>query len=125
VIPFMHWGWEYETVASERQRKLARIMIDAGADAVVGGHPHVRQDTEHYLGKPIIYSLGNFVFDGFDAYEKVTGSLLRLEVDKTGVTSWRTFTAHIDSNGTPHRVQNAKDQCWQRGAETSSNCVAP
>lgn len=41
-------------------------MIDAGADIVVGGHPHVTQGAEIYRGRPIIYSLGNFVFDGFD-----------------------------------------------------------
>ena len=66
VIPFMHWGWERERQPSARQRRLARLMIDAGADAVVGGHPHVTQGDESYAGKPIIYSLGNFVFDGFD-----------------------------------------------------------
>lgn len=63
VIPFMHWGWENEMKAGKRQRDLARIMIDAGVDAVIGGHPHVIQDTEHYRGKPIIYSLGNFMMD--------------------------------------------------------------
>ncbi|NBT93271.1 MAG: CapA family protein, partial [Betaproteobacteria bacterium] len=39
VIPVMHWGWE-DPVANDRQRQLARLMIDAGADAVIGGHPH-------------------------------------------------------------------------------------
>ncbi|MDB5920493.1 MAG: poly-gamma-glutamate biosynthesis protein, partial [Massilia sp.] len=73
VIPFMHWGWEHEPLASERQRQLARLMIDAGADAVVGGHPHVTQDVEQYRGKPIIYSLGNFVFDGFSSLDNNTG----------------------------------------------------
>ena len=53
VIPMMHWGWEHKPLASERQRQLARTMIDAGADAVVGGHPHVTQDIETYRGKPI------------------------------------------------------------------------
>ena len=41
-------------------------MIDAGADMVVGGHPHVTQGAEIYQGKPIVYSLGNFLFNGFD-----------------------------------------------------------
>lgn len=67
VIPFMHWGWERELAPTERQRQLARLMIDAGADLVVGGHPHVTQGAEYYRGKLIVYSLGNFVFDGFDA----------------------------------------------------------
>ena len=60
VIPFMHWGWENERVANTRQRQLARKMIEAGADAVIGGHPHVTQDIEHHQGKPIVSSVGNF-----------------------------------------------------------------
>jgi len=73
VVPFMHWGWEHETLASPRQRRLARLMIDAGADAVVGSHPHVVQDTEEYRGRPIVYSLGNFVFDRFSEDVANTG----------------------------------------------------
>ena len=46
VIPFMHWGEEHEP-ANERQQKLARMMIDEGADLVVGGHPHVTQGAEY------------------------------------------------------------------------------
>ena len=77
-------------------------MIDAGADAVVGGHPHVVQDYEEYRGKPIIYSLGNFVFDGFNNRDNNTGWLLRMELDRQGVRRWRTAVARIDRHGTPH-----------------------
>src|SRR5471030_90102 len=79
VIPMMHWGWEHEGKASQRQRQLARVMIDAGADAVVGGHPHVTQDVEQYKGKPIIYSLGNFLFDGFSDAVNNTGWILEMQ----------------------------------------------
>jgi len=102
VIPFMHWGWENEPAPDARQRQLARLMIDAGAAAVVGGHPHVTQGSEIYRGKPIIYSLGNFVFDGFDTPEGKLGWLLRLNVDRSGVVSWETVEAQIDAEGTPH-----------------------
>jgi hypothetical protein len=57
-------------------------MIDAGADLVVGGHPHVTQGVEYYQGKLIVYSLGNFVFDGFDYAAGRSGWLLRLTLDK-------------------------------------------
>ncbi len=63
LIVFQHWGVEYETVETSHQQALARAAIDAGADLVVGAHPHVIQPHEIYQGKPIIYSLGNFVFD--------------------------------------------------------------
>jgi poly-gamma-glutamate synthesis protein (capsule biosynthesis protein) len=101
VIPFMHWGWEREPEPTERQRQLARLMIDAGADAVVGGHPHVTQGTETYRGKPIIYSLGNFVFDGFALPAAKLGWLLKLTVDRGGVLSWGIVEAVIDAEGTP------------------------
>jgi poly-gamma-glutamate synthesis protein (capsule biosynthesis protein) len=123
VILVMHWGWEHENLASSRQLQLARLMIDAGADAVVGGHPHVTQNVEQYQGKPIIYSLGNFVFDGFDDQDSNTGWLLRLEADRSGVRAWRTFVAHIDSKGTPHPVPQAAGLCWARGQEKATACV--
>ncbi|PUE30408.1 poly-gamma-glutamate biosynthesis protein [Limnohabitans sp. JirII-29] len=101
VIPIMHWGWE-EPVANARQRKLARLMVDAGADLVIGGHPHQVQDTEQYKGKPIFYSLGNFVFDGFPDAVNNIGWAIRFELDKQGVRSWQVHTAKIDHQGLPH-----------------------
>ncbi|PKO34321.1 MAG: poly-gamma-glutamate biosynthesis protein [Betaproteobacteria bacterium HGW-Betaproteobacteria-7] len=122
VIPVMHWGWEHEPLASERQRRLARLMIDAGADAVVGGHPHVTQDVETYRGKPIVYSLGNFVFDGFDDEASNTGWLLRMALDKSGVVSWQTFVAHLDKEGIPRPAKGKDGQCWLRGMTEAGIC---
>ena len=122
VIPMMHWGWEHEGQSSPRQRQLARLMIDAGADAVVGGHPHVIQDIEHYQGKPIIYSLGNFVFDGFSSEDNNTGWMLRMELDRLGVRNWRIETAHIDKLGIPYPEKEATNKCWQRGNPESIPC---
>ena len=102
VIPFMHWGQEHSEVSHARQRALARLMIRAGADAVVGAHPHIRQDTEIIDGKPVIYSLGNFVFDGFSDADNNTGSILWMTVTAAGVKDWRLQPVHIDSSGSPH-----------------------
>lgn len=63
VFVSLHWGNEYSRVPTEGQKQLAHDLIDAGAAAVVGHHPHVIQPVEVYRGKPIFYSLGNFVFD--------------------------------------------------------------
>ncbi|MCL1819880.1 MAG: CapA family protein [Oscillospiraceae bacterium] len=62
VIVYVHWGVERNTEPEPYQRQLARGYIDAGADAVIGTHPHVPQGFEIYKDKPIAYSLGNFIF---------------------------------------------------------------
>jgi poly-gamma-glutamate capsule biosynthesis protein CapA/YwtB (metallophosphatase superfamily) len=122
VIPFMHWGWEQERTASQRQRQLARLMVDAGADAVVGGHPHVTQDVEQYRGKPIVYSLGNFLFDSFTDAANNTGWVLRMELDRQGVRAWRTSSTRIDHEGTPHPAPKLGETCWARGQNEARAC---
>ena len=62
VIVYVHWGIERDENPLEYQRTLGQQYIDAGADLVIGSHPHVLQGIEYYKGKPIVYSLGNFVF---------------------------------------------------------------
>jgi Bacterial capsule synthesis protein PGA_cap len=63
VIALPHWGKEYEKSHEEVQKMIAHDLIDAGADLIVGSHPHVIQDVEVYKGVPIFYSVGNFLFD--------------------------------------------------------------
>lgn len=62
VIVYVHWGIEKEEYPEEYQRTMAKQYIDEGADLIIGSHPHVLQGIEYYNGKPIVYSLGNFVF---------------------------------------------------------------
>ena len=104
VIVYPHWGWEYEKKASARQQQLAHLMIDSGADAVVGGHPHVTQNIEVYNGKPIFYSLGNFVFNGFDDAETTTGWILKLTLSAEAALSWTIIPVRLDKDGTPHLI---------------------
>ncbi len=101
VIVYPHWGWEYEKLASARQQALAHRMIEAGADAVVGGHPHVTQNIEVYRGKPIFYSLGNFVFNGFDDDDARTGWALELAFAGNGEIRWQVHVARLDRQGVP------------------------
>jgi poly-gamma-glutamate synthesis protein (capsule biosynthesis protein) len=126
VIPFMHWGWERERQPTDRQRQLARTMIDAGADVVVGGHPHVTQGVDTYKGKLIVYSLGNFVFDGFeDVPGGTTGWLLRLTLDRHGLLRWDTVVAEMDADGVPHPQPGARSPCGEasQGRVTVAECV--
>ena len=124
VIPVMHWGWENEPTSNARQRQLARLMIDAGADAVIGGHPHVTQETAHYKGKPIIYSVGNFVMKETDNPEQRRGWVLRLQLDAQGVNRFDTIPVQIDMEGIPQRQRNVASPCWQRG-ETDARLCTP
>ncbi len=64
VVVALHWGIEKQPFPAPFQVSLGRLFIDAGADVVIGAHPHVLQPAELYKGKPIIYSLGNFVNPG-------------------------------------------------------------
>lgn len=63
VIAFVHWGTEYSYELEEVQLSTGKEYLDAGADIVIGAHPHCLQGIEYYNGKPIIYSLGNFWFN--------------------------------------------------------------
>ena len=65
VIVNFHWGVEYDHQFNQIQKKLAHALIDAGADIIIGHHPHVVQGLEIYKNKPIFYSLGNFIFDQY------------------------------------------------------------
>lgn len=82
VIIFPHWGSEYEEKHNFTQTSLAHRWIDAGADLVVGSHPHVTQDFEIYKNKPVIYSLGNFVFDQTFSRETQEGLILAGEIQE-------------------------------------------
>lgn len=116
VIPYMHWGWENEP-ANDRQKKLARLMIDAGADMVIGGHPHVTQEVEYYQGKLIVYSLGNYVFDGFEEGPSRVGWLVRLRLNKQGLVAWDTVVAHMDADGIPHLEKETPSPSGAAGIE--------
>ncbi|MGN0301524.1 MAG: CapA family protein [Anaerotardibacter sp.] len=64
IMVYFHWGSELETVPDSTQIELGHAAIDAGADLVIGSHPHVIQGYEKYNGRYIVYSLGNFCFGG-------------------------------------------------------------
>lgn len=84
LVVYVHWGVERETTPKDYQRAMGRQYIDAGADLVIGSHPHVLQETEFYAGKPIVYSLGNFVFGSSIPETKLVRVVLT--GDEVGVT---------------------------------------
>jgi poly-gamma-glutamate synthesis protein (capsule biosynthesis protein) len=116
VIPFIHWGLEMNPLPTDEQRTQAKRWIDAGATAVIGGHPHVTQTIDSYRGRPIVYSLGNFVFDYYPVDPAIWyGWAIRLTIPPAGETQqirstdhlsidWETITVAMDPQGLPYPV---------------------
>ncbi len=109
VLVFMHWGDENTDKVNERQRELARWLIDHGVDAVIGSHPHCVQPFDTYRGRPIIYSLGNLVFDGAPSLPNWNqGQLLEVDTGQPGVrpASFRLVPVQLDARGFPQLVND-------------------
>jgi poly-gamma-glutamate synthesis protein (capsule biosynthesis protein) len=84
VIVYTHWGDEY-LPPPERIKTKAHLFIDAGADIVIGSHPHVVNEHEVYKGKYIYYSLGNFIFDQYFSDAVDHGLALDLSISKDSI----------------------------------------
>jgi poly-gamma-glutamate synthesis protein (capsule biosynthesis protein) len=82
VIAMPNWGEEYELEANDSQKEAAKKLIDAGADMVIGGHPHVTQPISVYKGKVIFWSIGNFIFDQYFSEETMRSISPTVELTK-------------------------------------------
>ena len=85
VVASFHWGGEAMSSPKDYQQRLARQAIDAGAQVVLGHHPHVLQGVEFYRGGVIYYSLGNFAFGSYSKTAR-TSSLARVTFDGEALT---------------------------------------
>lgn len=108
IIVSMHAGTEYDLKPNKQQIEFARAAIDAGAAAVIGHHPHVRQPMEWYKDAPIFYSLGNLVFDQFQRTETQIGSLAELTFEGSRLVETKTRTVRLPL--TVPRVEEEKKQ---------------
>jgi len=97
VIVCPHWGVEYALKPTRDQVELAHQMIDAGADMIVGSHPHVVQPLENYHDHWIAYSLGNFVFDQQNAATH-RGLMLRVRVRDKQISEVLPLAIRINSS---------------------------
>lgn len=98
VILYAHWGEEYQERPGQTIEKQARQLVEAGADLIIGSHPHVVQPAELYQGKKIYYSLGNFLFDQYFSPETQKGLLVVLTIDpKTRAFSFQDLTVQMAS----------------------------
>ena len=102
VIPFVHWGDELAAEPLATDRAFARSMVEAGAAAVIGGHPHVTQTVDVHRGAPIVYSLGNFVFDYYPCDPpEWTGWVVKLTLVKGEPVTLETRAVVLDPAGLP------------------------
>ncbi len=101
LVVYVHWGIERNETPEDYQRSLGKQYIDAGADVVIGSHPHVLQGVEYYKGKPIVYSLGNFIFGS--SIPKT--ALLKVQWD--GQDSQLTFVPGTSSAGYTRVLEDA------------------
>jgi len=100
VVVTIHWGVELDTVPRPEQVALGHRFVDAGADMVFGHHPHRLQPLDVYRGKPIFWSLGNFVWPNFSVAGSTTG-VARVVVRPDGSLRARLLPAYIEAMGHP------------------------
>ena len=108
VIVSMHAGTEYTLTRTSQQTRFAHAAIDAGANLVVGSHPHWVQGVEKYKGKPILYSLGNLVFDQPWSVETQQGAVAVVTVRNGTVTQVQLRIVKIDRAAQPRWMTPAE-----------------
>lgn len=108
VIVTYHWGVEYRSQPDDRQKYLGKFTIDAGADLVIGNHPHWVQPVEIYKGKLITYAHGNFVFDQMWSQKTREGVVGKYTFYDKNLVDVKYFPIQIDNYGQPFFLE--KDQ---------------
>ena len=98
VIVSVHWGDEYKPYSSKSQRDLAKKIVDAGADLVIGHHPHVDQEIVKMGDSFVVYSLGNFVFDQSWSEETMESFFIEAQISKDGVDWVKAIPYKLNEN---------------------------
>jgi poly-gamma-glutamate synthesis protein (capsule biosynthesis protein) len=105
LVVVFHCGVEYMKRPTERQVALAHKCVDAGADLVLGCHPHVLQTVEEYKGKPIVYSMGGFVFDS-NVFDSDRSAMFLFELRKRSARLVRTIPILMKGGRTQPAASN-------------------
>jgi poly-gamma-glutamate synthesis protein (capsule biosynthesis protein) len=125
VIVLPHWGVEYTASPSDRQREFARACAAAGADLVIGNHPHWVQAHEQIGTTFVAYALGNFVFDQDWSIETQQGALLDVTFTGTRVAATRYTPVRIHDQYQPRLADPAEAAAiMQRIDDASAALVA-
>lgn len=108
VVVTFHWGEEYKDQPDDRQRYLGHLAVDAGADLVIGNHPHWIQPVEIYQNKLIAYAHGNFVFDQMWSQETKEGVIGKYTFYKSQLIDIKFIPIQIENYGQPYILSDNK-----------------
>jgi poly-gamma-glutamate synthesis protein (capsule biosynthesis protein) len=97
LIVSFHFGNEYQTAPTPRQKELARTAIDFGAKIVVGHHAHVVEPIEKYKDGLIMYSLGNFLFDQYFSTSTMRGAVVKIQLRGEVIENIEQLNSVIDN----------------------------
>ena len=98
IVLNIHWGYEYKLVSNQFQKEFAQKAVAAGADLILGHHPHVVQEVDLIDGKLVFYSLGNFIFDQYFSKDTQVGLAVSLNVSESGIQSAKLIGLEIDKS---------------------------
>jgi len=110
VVVSMHWGIEYQLQSAESQQEMAHKLVEAGADLIIGHHPHVTQEVEVYQDRMIFYSLGNFIFDQYFSLDTQEELSFEMTLSSQGEVKYELIP-----------VQSQKSQPFKMTGETKQN----
>lgn len=109
LIVSFHFGEEYKTKHNQRQENLAHLAVDSGANLIIGHHPHVIQDIEYYKNTPIVYSLGNFIFDQHFSKETMRGLLFQVTFKEKEIKEVKKKIIILNKKYQPVGIYNESD----------------
>ncbi|MDJ0896223.1 MAG: CapA family protein [Alphaproteobacteria bacterium] len=120
VFVVVHWGGNYKTVPSKRTRTLARTIIDAGADAIMGSSAHILHGVEVIDGRPVIYDAGNLLFDFRWSREHISG-FFELDISKRGIEAIRLVPTYVGFGVTTRAAPEWRDEVLDRFRQRSAD----
>jgi poly-gamma-glutamate synthesis protein (capsule biosynthesis protein) len=105
LIVMVHWGIEYTSQPTESQELIANNLVNSGADVVTGSHPHWMQPVDYINGKPVFYSLGNFVFDQTWSEETKNGLAAELTYQNSSLLKIENLPIYMKNFAQPEWVK--------------------
>jgi len=122
VVISLHWGNEDNNSITSNQREFAHKLIENGVDIILGHHPHVIQPIEIYKGKPILYSMGNYVFDQNDENNK-QGIAVEISIEYGKIRELSIIPLYIRSKSEPTIAEGKKGDYIKNKIIKLSNSV--